>query len=79
MKERCKSGFSYCFLTDFTKFFFKEVCCLILASSQRMLREYIEFLKVDVTIKKNCKIKIRLKFKGLVRFSHNLVSYITQY
>ena len=33
-------------------FFFEEVCCLILASSQRKLREYIEFLKFDVTIKK---------------------------
>ena len=32
-------------------FFFEEVRCLILASSQRKLREYIELLKFDVTIK----------------------------
>ena len=38
-------------------FFFKEVCYLILASSQRKLREYIEFLKFDVRIKKNKKFK----------------------
>ena len=46
-------------------FFFKGVRCLILASSQRKLSGYIEFLKLDVTIKKN---QIRLKFKGLHRF-----------
>ena len=34
-------------------YFFEEVLCLILASSQRKLRGYIEFLKFDVTIKKN--------------------------
>ena len=33
--------------------FFEEVRCLILASSQRKLRGYIELLKIDVTIKKN--------------------------
>ena len=32
--------------------FFKEVWCLILASSQRKLRGYIEYWKLDVTIKK---------------------------
>ena len=32
--------------------FFKEVSCLILASLQRNLHGYIEFLKFDVTIKK---------------------------
>ena len=37
--------------------FFKGVRCLILASSQRKLRGYIEFFKFDVTIKKNKKIK----------------------
>ena len=42
--------------------FFEEVRCLILASSQRKLRGYKEFLKFDVTIKK---IQISLKFKGL--------------
>ena len=31
--------------------FFEEVRCLILASSQRKLREHIEFLKFDNTIK----------------------------
>ena len=33
--------------------FFEEVRRLILASSQRKLRRNIEFLKFDVTIKKN--------------------------
>ena len=33
-------------------FFFKELCCLILASSHRKLCGYIEFLKFDVTKKK---------------------------
>ena len=32
--------------------FFKGVRCLILASSQRKLRGYVEFFKFDVTIKK---------------------------
>ena len=32
--------------------FYEEVCGLILASTQRKLRAYIEFLKFDVTIKK---------------------------
>ena len=35
--------------------FFKEVCCLILTSSQKKLRGYIKFLKFDVTIKNMCK------------------------
>ena len=52
---------------------------MILASSQRELREYIEFLKFDATVKKNKKIKIRLKFKSLDRFSQNLLSNIAQY
>ena len=43
--------------------FFEEVRRLILASSQRKLREYIEFLKFDVTIKE--KNQIRLRFKGI--------------
>ena len=30
-------------------FFFEEVCCLILASSQSNLREYMESLKFDIT------------------------------
>ena len=60
-------------------FFFEEVCCLILASSQRKLHEYIEFLKFDVTIKKIKKFTFVIKFKGLVRFSENLVPHITQY
>ena len=38
--------------------FFEEVRCLILASSQRKLRGYIEFEKFDITIKKIRKIKI---------------------
>ena len=33
-------------------FFFEEVCRLILTSSQRKLRKYIEFLEFHVTIKK---------------------------
>ena len=45
-------------------FFFKEVRYLILAFSQRKLRGDIEFLKFDVTVKKNKKIQIRLKFKS---------------
>ena len=32
--------------------FFEEIRCLILASSQRKLRGYIEFLKFNVAIKK---------------------------
>ena len=60
-------------------FFFEKVRCLILASSQRKLRGHIEFLKCDITIRKNTKIQIHLKFKGLNRFSQNLVSNITQY
>ena len=48
--------------------FFQEVRCLILASSRRKLRGYIEFLYFDVTIKRIKKKKIRLKFKGLQRF-----------
>ena len=32
--------------------FFDEIRCLILASSQRKLREYNKFLKFDVAIKK---------------------------
>ena len=54
---------------------FEEVRYLILASSQRKLRGYIEFVKFDVTVKKN--IQIRLKLKSLHRFSQNLVSNIT--
>ena len=42
--------------------FFEKVRFLILASTQRKRREYIEFLKFDVTIKK---IQIRIKFEGL--------------
>ena len=38
-------------------FFFEEVRGLILASSQRKLRGYIEFLKLDVTLKKIKKFK----------------------
>ena len=57
--------------------FFDEVCCLTLASSQRKLHGYIEFLKFDLMIKDK-KIQIRLKFKGLDRFSQDLVSNITQ-
>ena len=56
--------------------FFEGVRYLILASSPRKLRGYIEFLKFDVTVKK---ILIRLKFKTLHQFSQNLVSNITQY
>ena len=48
--------------------FFEGVRCLILASSQRKLRGYIEFLYFDVTIKKSKKNQICLKFKGLQRF-----------
>ena len=57
-------------------FFFEDVRCLILASSQRKLRGYIEVFKFDATIKK---IQIRLKFKGLDLFLQNSVSNITQY
>ena len=39
---------------------FGQVFCFILASSQQKLCGYIEFLKFDVTIKKNL-IQIRLK------------------
>ena len=56
LKKACESGFLYCFLIDFTKFF-EEVRCLILASSQRKLRGYIEFLKIDITITKIKKFK----------------------
>ena len=43
--------------------FFDEIRCLILASSQRKLREYNKFLKFDVTIKKikNFKFVYNLK------------------
>ena len=37
---------------------FEEVCYLILASSQRKLREYVEFIKFDVTIEKRMWIGI---------------------
>ena len=40
--------------------FFEEVRCLILASSQRKLRGYIEFVKFDITIKKIKKFKFVL-------------------
>ena len=33
--------------------FFEEVRCFIFASSQRKLRGHIEFLKFDITLKKN--------------------------
>ena len=46
---------------------FEEVCCSILASSQRKLRGNIEFL-FDVTIK---------EFEGFYRFSPNFVQNIT--
>ena len=49
---------------------------LISVSSQRKLCGNIEFLILEVTIKKK---QIRLKFKGLDRFLQNLVSKITQY
>ena len=45
--------------------FFEQVCCLILVSSQKNLRGYIEFKKIDVTIK-----KIQ-KFKFIQNFSSN--------
>ena len=56
--------------------FFKEVRRLILASSQRKLRGYIEFLTFDVTVENFFLIQIRLKFKGLNRFLQKLVSNI---
>ena len=52
-KKACEWGFPYCFLTNFSQFFFEEECCLILTSLQRKLRGHIEFWKLDVTIKKN--------------------------
>ena len=64
--------------------FFEEVCCLLLTFSQQKLRTYIEFasnlcriFKIWCHIKKNYKIQIRLKFKGLDWFSQNFVSNIT--
>ena len=55
---------------------FRAGCFLILASSQRKLREYIECLKLNVATKK---MQIRVKFKVLPRFSQNVESNITQY
>ena len=63
-KKGCKSGFHIASLPISQSCFFKEVRCSILASSQRKLRGYIEFLKFHVTIKKIKKIQIRLKFKS---------------
>ena len=48
----------------------------MLAFSQKKLSGYIEFKKVDITIKKNS-IPIRLKSKRLDRFSPNLVRNFT--
>ena len=54
VEKACESGFPHCFLTGFTKFF-EEVCCSILASSQRNPCGYIEFQIVDFAIKKKQK------------------------
>ena len=47
-KKACESGFSSILQSSF----FEKVCCLILASSEKKLHEWIEILKFDVTIKK---------------------------
>ena len=81
LKKGCESGFPYFVKSSpiSQSFLFEELRCLILASSLRKLCGHIEFFKFDITIKKKILIKIRLKFKGLDRFSQNLLSNITQY
>ena len=75
----CESGFSYCFLTDFTKFFLRGSTLLDFDFLTEEASWILRFLKIWYHNKKNKKIQIRLKFKGLDRFSQNLVSNIIQY
>ena len=59
-------------------FLFEEVFCLILASSQRKIRGYVEFLKFYVTIKK-IKNSNSSKIRGLDHFLVSFVWNITSY
>ena len=75
-KKGCESRFAYCFLTDFTKFFFwGSTRYLILASSQRKLRGYIEFLKFKVTVKKCKNSNVSIIWKFLPIFTKFSIKY----
>ena len=67
--------------------FFKEVSCLIFASSQRKHRGYIELKKIHVTIKNRipigiptllpnqsylCKVRIRIFYEAFLKLTNSL-------
>ena len=64
MKKGCESRFPYCFLTDFTKFFFWGSALIDFGFFTEEASWIHRILKFDVTVKKNKKIQIRLKFKS---------------
>ena len=72
LEKSCQSGFPYRFITASQSSFADEACCLILASSQRKLREYNKFKKVGVTTKKNQNLK-SFKIIGLYQFLPNQI------
>ena len=73
-QKACESGFPYCFLTDFTKFSFVSLDFGFLAEKAAWIHR---ILKIWWHNKKNSKIQISLKLKGLDRFSPNFVYNIT--
>ena len=76
-EKSCESGFSYCFLTDFTKFFLLGSTLLDFGFLTEEVSWTHRIFKIWYHDKKNKKIQIRQKFKGLDWFSQNLVSNIT--
>ena len=56
-EKACESDFHIAPAPISQNYFFEEVWCLILASSQRKLSGYIKFLKFDVTVKTMRKFK----------------------
>ena len=79
IKEKgCGSGFPYCFLTNFTNVFLRRSMLLDFGFLTEEASWIHRIFKIWSNDKKHKKIQIRLKFKGLDRFSQDLVSNITQ-
>ena len=79
MEKGCELGFRYRFLTDFIKNFLLGSMLLDFGFLTEEASWIYRIFKIWCDDKKNYEIWIRLKFKGVVRFSQNLVSHITQY
>ena len=77
--KACDLGFPYCFLTDFTKFFPWWSTLLDFGFLTEKASWIHRIFKIWSHDNENKKIQIRLKFRGLARFSQNLVSNIDQY